>query len=159
MVIEGVGLQYEDFGQSVERDQWLDLLLLGLYVQSIVQGFPQLVVEALVVQGLGFLLQKMRFLCLKWWMTSVAPVGWKAWSFVMVQLDKVEVCELKPKMLTKDEGGLVWRWTSNWVTRVYLCKTLACEDQGFSSYTCRARQRLCFKDNRYWVWQRAREDL
>ena len=26
---------------------------------------------------------------------------------VMVQLDKVEVCELKPKMLTKDKGSLV----------------------------------------------------
>ena len=32
---------------------------------------------------------------------------------VMVQLDKVEVHELKPKVLTKDEGGLVWGWTSN----------------------------------------------
>ena len=28
---------------------------------------------------------------------------------VMFQLDKVEVHELKPKMLTKDKGGLVWR--------------------------------------------------
>ena len=30
-------------------------------------------------------------------------------EIVMVQLDKVEIHELKPKMLTKDEGGLVWR--------------------------------------------------
>ena len=37
----------------------------------------------------------------------------RAWSFVTVQLDKVEICELKPKVLTKDEGGLVWRQTSN----------------------------------------------
>ena len=33
------------------------------------------------------------------------------WTFkkacVMVQLDKVEVHELKPKMLTKDKGSLV----------------------------------------------------
>ena len=35
---------------------------------------------------------------------------------VVVQLDKVEVHELKPKMLAKDEGGLVWRQTSNQVT-------------------------------------------
>ena len=35
---------------------------------------------------------------------------------VVVQLDKVEVHELKPKMLSKDEGGLVWRQTSNQVT-------------------------------------------
>ena len=42
---------------------------------------------------------------------------------VMVQLDKVEICELKPKVLPKDEGGLVWRWTSNWVTRVWLLTT------------------------------------
>ena len=34
---------------------------------------------------------------------------------VMVQPDKVEVCELKPKMLTKDKGDLVWRQTSNCV--------------------------------------------
>ena len=27
---------------------------------------------------------------------------------VMVQLDKVEICEFKPKMVTKDEGGLVF---------------------------------------------------
>ena len=65
-----------------------------------------------MVQELCFLLQrytlqKMRFLCLKWWATNVAPVDWKAWSFVTVQLDKGEVCELKPKMLTKDEGDLV----------------------------------------------------
>ena len=39
------------------------------------------------------------------------------WS-VTVQLNKVEVHELKPKVLTKDKGGLVWRQTSNWVTRV-----------------------------------------
>ena len=32
---------------------------------------------------------------------------------VMVQLNKVEVCELKPKVLTKDEGDLVWKQTSN----------------------------------------------
>ena len=70
-------------------------------------------VEELVVPEYGFVLQKMRFLCLKWWVMSVAPVDWKAWSVVMVQLDKVEVCELKPKMLTKDKGGLVWRWASN----------------------------------------------
>ena len=31
--------------------------------------------------------------------------------FVMVQLNKVEVHELKPEVLTKDEGGLVWRQT------------------------------------------------
>ena len=37
---------------------------------------------------------------------------------VTVQLDKVEVCELKPRVLTEDKGGLVWRWTSNWVTKV-----------------------------------------
>ena len=54
-----------------------------------------------------YTLQKTRFLWLKWWATSVAPVDWKAWSFVTVQLDKVEVHELKPKMLTKEEGGLV----------------------------------------------------
>ena len=28
---------------------------------------------------------------------------------VTVQLNKVEVHELKPNMLTKDKGGLVWR--------------------------------------------------
>ena len=39
------------------------------------------------------------------------------WS-VTVQLNKVEVHELKPEVLTKDKGGLVWRQTSNWVTRV-----------------------------------------
>ena len=51
---------------------------------------------------------------------------------VMVQLCKVEVCELKPKMLTKDEGGLVWRQTSNWVKRVYLAWHLLAkiEDKG-----------------------------
>ena len=38
---------------------------------------------------------------------NVVPVDWKAWSFVTVQLDKVEVHELKPKVLTKDEGSLV----------------------------------------------------
>ena len=41
---------------------------------------------------------------------------------VTVQLDKAEVHELKPKMLTKDKGGLVWRQTSNWVIKVYLAK-------------------------------------
>ena len=34
----------------------------------------------------------------------------KEWRLsVMVQLDEVEVHELKYKMLTKDEDGLVWR--------------------------------------------------
>ena len=32
-----------------------------------------------------------------------------AWSFVTVQLDKIEIHELRPKVLTEDEGDLVWR--------------------------------------------------
>ena len=69
----GVDLQDEDFDQNVERDQQLNLPLLGLCVPSVVQSIPQLVVEELVVQEFGFLLQrytpqKMRFLCLKWMM-------------------------------------------------------------------------------------------
>ena len=32
---------------------------------------------------------------------------------VTVQLDKVEIHELRPKVLTEDKGGPVWRQTSN----------------------------------------------
>ena len=32
-----------------------------------------------------------------------------AWSFVTVQLNKVEIHGLRPKVLTEDKGGLVWR--------------------------------------------------
>ena len=72
----GVVLQGEDFGQSVERDLLLNLLL-GPCVLSVVQGFPQSLVEGSVVQGLYFLLQrctrpKTKFLSLKWWVTRVA---------------------------------------------------------------------------------------
>ena len=50
----------------------------------------------------GFLLQrctlqKTRFQCLICWVTDVAPLD-KVWSFVMVQLEGVEVHELKPKV-------------------------------------------------------------
>ena len=74
----GVDLQGEGFGQSVERGLLSDLLLLGLCVLSVVQEFPQSLVEGLVVQGLGFLLQrctllKTKFLSLKWWAMRVAP--------------------------------------------------------------------------------------
>ena len=54
----GVDLQGEGFGQSVERGLLSDLLLLGLCVLSVVQEFLQSLVEGLVVQGLGFLLQR-----------------------------------------------------------------------------------------------------
>ena len=68
-VMTGVDLRGEDFGRSVERDLLWDLLL-GLCVLSVVLGLPRSLVEGLVVQGSGFLLQrytllKMRFLCLK----------------------------------------------------------------------------------------------
>ena len=70
MVRTGVVLQDKGFGQSVERDLLFDLLLLGQCVLSVVQGFPQSLVEGSVVQGLGFLpqrytLPKMKFLSLK----------------------------------------------------------------------------------------------
>ena len=76
----GVGLQGEDFGQSVEKDPLSGFLLLDQCVLSVVQGFPQLLVEVLVVQELGFLLQrctllKTRFLGWKWWVTKVASLG------------------------------------------------------------------------------------
>ena len=66
----GVGLRDEGFRQSVEKDLLLDLLLLCLCVLGVVQGFPQSLVEGLVVQGLGSLLQrctllKTKFLGLK----------------------------------------------------------------------------------------------
>ena len=44
-----VDLQDEGFGQSVARDLLWDLLLLGLCVLSVVLGFPQSLVEGLVV--------------------------------------------------------------------------------------------------------------
>ena len=79
-VMTGVGLQDEDFDQSVERDLLWDLLLLGLCVLCVVLGLPQLSVEGLV-QGLGFLLQRctlpkmmlLSFLGWKWWAMNVAP--------------------------------------------------------------------------------------
>ena len=91
----------------------LDLLLLGQCVPSVVQCFPQSLVEGLVVQGLGFLLQrsilpKMKFLSLKWWAMDIAHLE-EAWSFVTVQVNKVEIHEVRPKVLTEDKGGLVWR--------------------------------------------------
>ena len=75
----GVGLQGEDFGQSVEKDPLSGFLLLDQCVLSVVQGFPQLLVEVLVVQELGFLLQrctllKTKFLHLKWWAMKVSPL-------------------------------------------------------------------------------------
>ena len=74
----GVDLQGEGFGQSVERGLLWDLLLLGLCALCVVLGFPQLLAEGSVVQGLGFLLQrctlpKRMFLFLKCWVTKVAP--------------------------------------------------------------------------------------
>ena len=76
-VMTGVGLQDEDFDESVERDLLWDLLLLDLCVLCVVLGLPQLSAEGLV-RGLGFLLQrctlpKRMFLFLKCWVTKVAP--------------------------------------------------------------------------------------
>ena len=76
-VMIGVDLQGGGFGRSVERDPLWGLLLLGPCVLCVL-GFPQALVEGSVVQGLGFLLQrytllKMMFLCLKCWVTKVAP--------------------------------------------------------------------------------------
>ena len=80
MVMTGVGLRDEGFGQSVERDLLWDLLLLGLCVLCVVLGLPQSLAEGLV-RGLGFLLQRctlpkmmfLSFLRLKWWAMNVAP--------------------------------------------------------------------------------------
>ena len=86
----GVDLQDEDFGQSVEKDLLLNLLL-DLCVLSVVQGFPLSLVEGSVVQELGFLLPRYtllqtKFLSLKWWVTKVAPLE-LAWSFVTVHIN------------------------------------------------------------------------
>ena len=78
---------------------------MGLYVLSVIQGFPQSLVEESVVQGLDFLL-KTKFLSLKWWVMKVASLE-LAWCFIMVQLNKVDICELRSKVVTEDEGGLI----------------------------------------------------
>ena len=79
-VMIGVGLQGEDFGQSVERDLLWDLPLLGLCVLCVVLSLPLLFAEGLV-QGSSFLLQRytlpktmcLGFLGWKCWVTKVAP--------------------------------------------------------------------------------------
>ena len=64
-----------------------------------------------MVQGLGFLfprytLPKMRFLCLKWWVTKVAPKD-QLGLLLQFNLMRVEIRELRPEVVAKDDGVLV----------------------------------------------------
>ena len=112
-VTTGVVLQDEDSGQSVERDLLWDCPLQGLCVLCVVLGLPQLFAEGLV-QGLGFLLQwctlpkmmLLSFLGWKWWATSVAPRE-ELGLLLRFNLMRVEIHELRPKVIAKDDGVLV----------------------------------------------------
>ena len=92
----------------------------------VVLSLPQLFAEGLV-QGLSFLLQRcillktmlLSFLGWKWWATKVA-LREELGLLLRFNLVRVEICELRPEVVTEDDEVLV-----HYRSRTNVCQWLS----------------------------------